>query len=111
MQAQLKATALGACVEGFRFCGAASRVDEWIMINHSRISSNFKPSSKCIQFYVKCLGKSFIVYGKLGEWLVPSADSRNKNFTCDCEERLYLKVNTVIGHEMMYILPKLSYTS
>ena len=79
--------------------------------NHSRISSNFKPRSKCVQFYVTCLGKSFIVYGKLGKWLVPSADSRNKNFTCDCEERLYLKVNTVIGHEMMYILPKLSYTS
>ena len=81
------------------------------MDNHSRISSNFKPRSKCVQFYVTCLGNSFIVYGKLGEWLVPSADSRNKNFTCDREERLYLKVNTVIGHEMMYILPKLNYTS
>ena len=32
-QAQLKATALGACVEEFRFCGeASSRVDKWIII-------------------------------------------------------------------------------
>ena len=81
------------------------------MDNHSRISSNFKPRSKCVQFYVTCLGKRFIVYGKLGEWLVLSVDSRNKNFKCDCEERPYLKVNTVIGYEMMYILPKLSYAS
>ena len=27
-----KTTALGACVEEFRFCGAASKVDEWIII-------------------------------------------------------------------------------
>ena len=73
------------------------------MDNHSRISSNFRPKSKCVKFYV--------VYGKLREWLVPSADYGNKNFTCDCEERLYLKVNTVTGHEMIYIPPKLSYTS
>ena len=46
-------------------------------------------------FMLPALGKSFIVYGKLGEWLVPSADSRNKNFTCDCEERLDLKVNSM----------------
>ena len=32
VQAQLKATALGACVEEYRFCGVASRVDEWIII-------------------------------------------------------------------------------
>ena len=38
-------------------------------------------------------------------------DSGNKTFTSDCEERLYLKVNTVIGHDMMYIHPKLSDTS
>ena len=38
-------------------------------------------------------------------------DSGNKNFTYDCEERLYLKINMVIGHEMMHIQPKLSYTS
>ena len=81
------------------------------MDNHSRISSNLRPNSKFVQFYVTCLGKSFIVYGKLRECLVPSADSGNKNFICDCEERLYLKVNTVIRHEMMYIPPKLSYTS
>ena len=55
--------------------------------------------------------RAFIVYGKLREWLVPSADSGNKNFTCDCEERLYLKVNMIIRHEMMHIQPKLSYTS
>ena len=79
------------------------------MDNHSRISSNFRLKSKCVQFYVTCSGKSFTVYGKLREWLVPSADSGNKNFTCDCEERLYLKVNTVIGHEMMYTPPKLNY--
>ena len=76
------------------------------MDNHSRMSSNFRPKSKCVQFYVTCLGKSFIVYGKLREWLVLSADSGNKNFTYDCEERLYLKVNTVIGHEMMYVPQK-----
>ena len=85
------------------------------MDNHSRISNNFRAKtlakSKCVQLYVTCLGMSFIVYGKLREWLVPSADFGNKNFTWDCEERLHLKVNTVIGHEMMYIPPKLSYTS
>ena len=81
------------------------------MDNHSRISSNFRPKRNCVQFYVTCLGESFIVYGKLRECLFPSTDSGNKNFTCNCEERLYLKVNMVIGHEMMYIPPKLSYTS
>ena len=71
------------------------------MDNHSRISSNFRPKSKCVYLYVTCLGMSFnTVYGKLREWFVPSADSGNKNFTCDCEERLYLKVNMVTGHEM-----------
>ena len=76
------------------------------MDNYSRISNNSRPKSKCVQFYVTCLGKSCIVYGiKLRESLVPSADSGNKNFACDCEERLYLKVSTVIGHEMMYIPP------
>ena len=32
LQAKLKATALGACVEEYRFCGVASRVDEWIIV-------------------------------------------------------------------------------
>ena len=81
------------------------------MDNHSRISSNFRPKSKCVQFNVTCLSKSFIAYGKLHEWLILSADPGKKNFTCGCEERLYLKVNAVIRHEMMYIPPKLSYTS
>ena len=81
------------------------------MDNHSHTSSNFRPKSKCVHFYVTCLGKSFIVYGKSRGWFVPLADSGNKNFTCDCEERQYLKFNTVIGHEMMHIPPKLSNTS
>ena len=77
------------------------------MDNHFRILRNFRPKSKCANFYVTCLGKSFIVYGKLREWFISSADSGNENFTFDCEERLYLKVNTVIGQEMMHIPPKL----
>ena len=32
------------------------------MDNHSHISGKFRPKSKCVQFYVTCLGKSFIVY-------------------------------------------------
>ena len=40
LQAQLKATALGACVEEFRFCGAASRVDKWIIIPAYQVISN-----------------------------------------------------------------------
>ena len=40
LQAQLKATALSACVEEFRFCGAASRVDEWIIILAYQVISN-----------------------------------------------------------------------
>ena len=57
------------------------------MDDHSHMSISFRPKGKCVQFYVTCLGKSFIVCGKLSEWLVSSADSEDKNFTCDCEER------------------------
>ena len=36
----MKATALGACVEEFRFCGAASRVDKSIIILTYQIISD-----------------------------------------------------------------------
>ena len=107
LQAQLKATAASA--EEFRFCGAASRVDEWIIILAYQVISDQR--ANVFNFMLPAWVRVFIVYGKLREWLVPPADSGNKNFTCDCEERLYLKVNMVIGHEMMHIQPKLSYTS
>ena len=80
------------------------------MNNHSCISSNFRPKSKCFQFCVTCLGKSLLSIANcmIGLSHHCSAISGNNNFICDCEERLYLKVNMVIGHEMMYIPPKLS---
>ena len=40
LQAQLKATALGACVEEFRFCGVAGRVGEWIIILAHQVISD-----------------------------------------------------------------------
>ena len=86
-------------MQEFRFCGAASRVNEWMII--------------ILAYQVISDQKANVftdVYSKLREWFVPSADSGNKNFRCDCEERRYLKVNTVIGHEMMHIPPKFSYT-
>ena len=109
MQAQLKATALGAYVEEFRFCGAASRVDEWIILAYQVISDQ-----RVNVFTIMLPARVIIVSLSTANYVNGSslsADSGNKNFTCDCKERLHLKVNTVIGHEMMHVPPKLSYTN
>ena len=69
----LKATALRAFVEEFRFCGTASRVDEWIIILAYHVISDQRENA--LNFMPAAWVRALLSTGKLYDWFVRSADS------------------------------------
>ena len=93
----------------FCFCGAASRVDEWIIIFAYQVISDQR--ANVFNFMLPAWARVLSSMANHMNGFSYQQILLTRTSHSDSEERLHLKVNYVIGHEMMYVPPKLSYTS